>query len=105
MVGPRIGAWIKKTGKRAVRRNRSHIRAFVPIAENARYRQIFQVVGPSMFDADDVIDLKCEKAVILVREAIFAKTVRSGPREKTPLIANGIAHGLDADEPALWPTA
>jgi hypothetical protein len=72
MRGPGIGARIKKAGEAAVSQDRADIRPFLPIAENARQRQIFQPGGASMFDADDVVNLKGEKTIVLVCQAILA---------------------------------
>jgi hypothetical protein len=95
----------QKPGDITASQDRADIRTFLPIAENARQRQIFQHGGASMYDADDVVNLKGEKTIILVREAILAKTVRPGPHEQPQWLANETAHGANADGPALLPAA
>jgi hypothetical protein len=72
MCGLGFGAGIKKAGELAVSQDRPNIRTFLPIAENARPRQILQPGGASMFDADDVVNLEDKKAIILVGEAVLA---------------------------------
>jgi len=105
MRGPGIGAWIKKPGEAAVSQDRADIRPFLPVAEDARQRQIIQLSRASMFDADDVVNLKREKTILLECEALLAQTVRPGPHMQPQGLANETAHGANADEPALWPAA
>jgi hypothetical protein len=105
MYGPGIGAWIKKAAEAPIGQDRADIRAFLPIADNARQRQILRVGASSVFETNYVVDLKGEKAITLVVKAIFAYTIRPGPHEEPQFIANETAHGATADEPAPLPAA
>jgi hypothetical protein len=105
MFGPRIGAWIIKAGEAAISQDRADIRAFLPIAENARQSQIIKLRDASMFDTNDVVNLMGEKAIILVRQAILAQSIRPRPHEMSQFVANEAAHGATAALPVLLPAA
>ncbi len=102
MIGPEVFAGMKQPYDfAAVTVEGGHVTPFTAIAKDACVCKIFDIRKAAMLAADNVIDMRPERNIVFVDQAVFATMVRAAGDFVAKRLGNVIAHWQESGAPVL----
>lgn len=95
MFLPSIVARIEKTNNLTFQQC-SEVAAFIAVADWARPSEIVRVGAPTVFQTDNMVNLKLKTCYSLGKQAVFAAVIRSFRHQLSDRFRNVTAHGSKA---------